>query len=79
MLVTAAQPSNVDTVVVDGRILKRNGRLTHLNSDQIVREAGVALAAVRKRGDGGEAEGPALCLASPSKLCNHCVGKRPKS
>jgi 5-methylthioadenosine/S-adenosylhomocysteine deaminase len=51
MLVTSAQPANVDTVVVDGRILKRNGRLTHLNSDQIVREAGVALAAVRKRGD----------------------------
>ena len=27
MLVTAAQPSNVDTVIVDGRILKRNGKL----------------------------------------------------
>ena len=28
MLVTAAEPSNVDTVVVDGRILKRHGKLT---------------------------------------------------
>ena len=28
MLVTAAEPANVDTVVVDGRILKRNGKLT---------------------------------------------------
>ena len=31
MLVTAAQPANVDTVVVDGRILKRDGKLTTLN------------------------------------------------
>ena len=28
MLVTAVQPANVDTVMVDGRILKRNGKLT---------------------------------------------------
>jgi 5-methylthioadenosine/S-adenosylhomocysteine deaminase len=49
MLVTAAQPSNVDTVVVDGRILKRNGRLVHLNAGQIVTEAAAANAALRKR------------------------------
>jgi 5-methylthioadenosine/S-adenosylhomocysteine deaminase len=49
MLVTAAQPANVDTVVADGRILKRGGKLTHLNVDQIAKEAGDASAALRKR------------------------------
>jgi cytosine/adenosine deaminase-related metal-dependent hydrolase len=51
MLVTAAQPSNVDTVVVDGRILKRGGKLTALNTGQIVTEAAAANAALRKRAD----------------------------
>ena len=49
MLVTAAQPANVDTVVIDGRILKRNGKLVHLNAGQIVTEAAAANAALRKR------------------------------
>jgi cytosine/adenosine deaminase-related metal-dependent hydrolase len=49
MLVTAVQPANVDTVMVDGRILKRNGKLTALNATQIAKEAGEANAAVRKR------------------------------
>ncbi len=49
MLVTAAQPANVDTVVVDGRILKRNGRLVHLNVAQIATDAAAANAALRKR------------------------------
>ena len=49
MLVTAVQPANVDTVMVDGRILKRNGKLTALNAMQIAKEAGEANAAVRKR------------------------------
>jgi 5-methylthioadenosine/S-adenosylhomocysteine deaminase len=51
MLVTAAQPSNVDTVVVDGRILKRAGKLTAMNTGQIVAEAAAANAALRKRAD----------------------------
>jgi cytosine/adenosine deaminase-related metal-dependent hydrolase len=51
MLVTAAQPANVDTVMVDGRILKRNGKLTHLNVERIAKEAAQANAALRKRGD----------------------------
>jgi 5-methylthioadenosine/S-adenosylhomocysteine deaminase len=51
MLVTAAQPSNVDTVVVDGRILKRGGKLTALNVAQIVGEASAANAALRKRAE----------------------------
>src|SRR5215470_17063756 len=51
MIVTAAQPSNVDTVVVDGRILKRSGKLTALNVSQIVSEANAANAALRKRAE----------------------------
>jgi cytosine/adenosine deaminase-related metal-dependent hydrolase len=49
MLVTAVQPANVDTVMVDGRILKRNGKLTALNATQIAKEAAEANVAVRKR------------------------------
>ncbi len=49
MLVTAAEPSNVDTVVVDGRILKRGGKLTAMNADQIAQEANAANLALRKR------------------------------
>jgi 5-methylthioadenosine/S-adenosylhomocysteine deaminase len=49
MLVTAANPSNVDTVVVDGRILKRAGKLTAMNVAQVVKEANAANAALRKR------------------------------
>jgi cytosine/adenosine deaminase-related metal-dependent hydrolase len=51
MLVEAAQPSNVDTVVVDGRILKRRGKLTATDTGQVVSEASSALAGVRKRGN----------------------------
>jgi 5-methylthioadenosine/S-adenosylhomocysteine deaminase len=39
MIVQAAQPANVDTVMVDGRILKRHGKLTTLNVAKIMREA----------------------------------------
>ena len=49
MLVTAVQPANVDTVMVDGRILKRSGKLTAMNVAQIAREAAEANVAVRKR------------------------------
>jgi len=49
MLVTAAQPANVDTVVVDGRILKRGGQLVAMSAAQVVTEAAAANAALRKR------------------------------
>ena len=35
MLVTAAQPANVDTVIVDGRVLKRAGELTTIDLPQV--------------------------------------------
>jgi cytosine/adenosine deaminase-related metal-dependent hydrolase len=49
MVVEAAEPSNVDTVVVDGRILKREGKLTTLDPDQIVADAVATRDAVRAR------------------------------
>ncbi len=49
MLVEATEPSNVDTVVVDGRILKRDGKLTALDPEQIIANASAALQEVTKR------------------------------
>lgn len=49
LLVEAAQPSNVDTVMVDGRILKRRGKLTAIHSGQLVQESAVALAGIKQR------------------------------
>ena len=49
MLVEAAQPANVDTVIIDGRILKRGGRLTSLPVGDIVAAAERASTGVRRR------------------------------
>ena len=49
LLVGSALPENVDTVVVDGRILKQGGKLTAMFPSQVVADARLALEAVRKR------------------------------
>lgn len=49
LVVEAAQPANVDTVLVDGRILKRDGRLTALDVGEIIDAAQSAQSAVRER------------------------------
>jgi cytosine/adenosine deaminase-related metal-dependent hydrolase len=49
MLVEAAEEADVDTVVVDGRILKRAGKLTAVVPEQVIEEAAASLAAVGKR------------------------------
>jgi cytosine/adenosine deaminase-related metal-dependent hydrolase len=51
MVVGAMQPANVDLVMVDGRILKRGGKLVTLDAAQIVAEAKAANAALRARAD----------------------------
>jgi cytosine/adenosine deaminase-related metal-dependent hydrolase len=48
-LVSFAQPRNVDTVIVDGRILRRGGQFTALNHAQIVSEAAQSAEALRAR------------------------------
>ena len=49
MLVEATEEADVDTVVVDGRILKRDGKLTVLVPDQIIADAAASLYDVGKR------------------------------
>jgi cytosine/adenosine deaminase-related metal-dependent hydrolase len=48
-LVLLAQPSNVDTVVVDGRILRRNGKFTALDQEKVIAEAAQAAAGLKAR------------------------------
>ncbi len=50
-LVYSAQPNNVDTVVVDGRILLRGGKFTALNIGQTILDA--KRSALRLRGEAG--------------------------
>jgi cytosine/adenosine deaminase-related metal-dependent hydrolase len=49
LLVEAARPSNVDTVVVDGRILKRHGMMTALDPHRVLQDAEDSISAVVKR------------------------------
>jgi cytosine/adenosine deaminase-related metal-dependent hydrolase len=48
-LVQLAQPSNIDMVVVDGRILRRGGQYTGLDYDAVLREASDAVVALKVR------------------------------
>jgi cytosine/adenosine deaminase-related metal-dependent hydrolase len=41
-IVEAVEPANVDTVIVDGRILKRHGKLTAIDAAQVAAEASAA-------------------------------------
>ena len=52
LLVQQAQPANVDTVVIDGRILKHEGELTALDAEEVIRKAAESFTAVRKRAGG---------------------------
>jgi 5-methylthioadenosine/S-adenosylhomocysteine deaminase len=49
LLVQQAHPANVDTVVIDGRILKRKGELVMLDAEEITRKAAESFTAARKR------------------------------
>jgi cytosine/adenosine deaminase-related metal-dependent hydrolase len=64
MVATAAQPVNVDTVVVDGRILKRGGRLQTIDSGRVIAEATTALAGVLRRAGTPATPGPAVAAAA---------------
>jgi cytosine/adenosine deaminase-related metal-dependent hydrolase len=48
-LVALGQPVNIDTVLVDGRILLRNGQYGTLDHDSVVQDATKSLAALRER------------------------------
>lgn len=47
MIVQSANPSNVDTVMIDGRVLKRGGKLVGINVARIVAEANDTAVRVR--------------------------------
>ena len=49
MLVDSAQASNVDTVLVVGRILKRKGKLTTIDTGKLMEEASAASQGIRQR------------------------------
>lgn len=49
LLVEAAQPANVESVLVDGRFLKRDGRLTAVDVNEVIDDARAALAALDDR------------------------------
>ena len=48
-LVYSGAPANVDTVVVDGRILKQGGKFTALDEAEVVREATASVRALQAR------------------------------
>jgi cytosine/adenosine deaminase-related metal-dependent hydrolase len=52
LLVQQAYPANVDTVVIDGRILKHQGALVALDAEEVIRKAGESFMAARKRAGG---------------------------
>ncbi len=47
MLVQSAQPSNIELVMVDGRILKQGAKLTTIDAPKVVREANEFITRVR--------------------------------
>jgi len=48
MIVQSAQPSNIEAVVVDGRFLKRDGRLTTIDVAQLTRDCADTIERARK-------------------------------
>jgi cytosine/adenosine deaminase-related metal-dependent hydrolase len=48
-LVSLAQPGNVDTVIVDGRVLRQGGKFTALDHPKVVKDAQEAAAVLRAR------------------------------
>jgi cytosine/adenosine deaminase-related metal-dependent hydrolase len=49
LVVEAVQPANVDTVMVDGRILKRGGKLTSLPVTQVLQDSAASFNSMRTR------------------------------
>jgi 5-methylthioadenosine/S-adenosylhomocysteine deaminase len=48
-LITFAQPRNIDTVIADGRILRRKGEFTNLDHAEVLAQAAESAAALRAR------------------------------
>lgn len=55
-IVRSASPANVDTVIIDGRVLKRSGRLVGIDVPAVVRDAQHAAAGVWARSTAASAD-----------------------
>ena len=51
-VVQSGTPANVDTVLVDGRIVKRHGKLIAYDVDKVVREAKASALRIRTAAGG---------------------------
>jgi 5-methylthioadenosine/S-adenosylhomocysteine deaminase len=69
MVALAAQPANVDTVVVDGRILKRRGRLTSIDARKVMSRAERSLAEVTSRAGSARTAAAGAAAAHPGICC----------
>ncbi|RAI38702.1 amidohydrolase family protein [Rhodoplanes roseus] len=49
LLVEAARPHNVDTVMVDGRVVKQGGRMTLADADELVRQTTTSVDGIKSR------------------------------
>ena len=49
LIVSSAQPANVDTVIVDGRVLKRSGRMTAVDPARVIAGARRSIAEIVQR------------------------------
>jgi 5-methylthioadenosine/S-adenosylhomocysteine deaminase len=47
-IVQSTQAADVDTVFIDGRLLKRGGALTTIDTERVIREASVSVARIRR-------------------------------
>jgi 5-methylthioadenosine/S-adenosylhomocysteine deaminase len=72
LVALAAGPQNVDTVVVDGRVLKRDGHLVAVDEREVVAEACEALRGVLARA--GTPPGAARAASPHDPLTAGCCG-----
>lgn len=68
-VVQSAQPANVDTVIIDGRILRRDGRFVALDAGTVARNATASLAAVQVRAANAAEEPDANVVVSSCSCC----------
>jgi 5-methylthioadenosine/S-adenosylhomocysteine deaminase len=50
LIVDAAHPSNADTVMIGGRLVKRHGRLLDVETEELAAKATASIKAIRQRG-----------------------------
>ena len=77
-VVQSATPANVDTVLVDGRIVKRGGRLAY-DVDKIVRDAKASALRIRAAAGGRLARARALAGSALRRANSRYAASRPRA